>query len=356
MTNSARKRPDTARVVERMTDMMSLLPRAPVWMSTAQVHERLKVLGYEVDRRTVARDLKKLSLSFKFECQGAVDEEEDGGARKARSYAWRWPAKSKSIFSSGMTEIEALTLTMVRDHLNALLPPMVTEALATQFIRAEERLKKAPGMAGKGLRSWSRAVHVVQSTQPLLRPKVKHAVRDVIYAALATRTQFTGWYRGRIAAEANEMVFNPLGLVIRGQITYLVATVWDYEDVRLYPLHRFDRALKQDEASLEPTGFELESYLAAQNGLGFATGRGDISVRLRFRNSAGLHLLETPLSEDQQAVDCGDGMIEISATVPETGQLNWWLLGFGESVEVLEPAELRAAMKSAADKMAAQYQ
>lgn len=345
-------RPENGKAVERILEMMSLLPRAPAWMSTAQVHERLKGLGYEVDRRTVVRDLNKLATRFGFERKG---ESEVDGKRTAPSYAWRWPARSAGIGSPAMTEIEALTFTMVRDHLDAVLPPMVTEALEAQFARAEERLRKAPAVQGSGLKHWGRSVHVVQPTQPLLRPKVKHAVRDAIYLALATRTRFTGWYQARGAESAREMLFNPLGLVIRGQVTYLVATNWDYDDVRLFPLHRFDRVMKEDATRREPPGFDLERYLAEQNGLGFATGRGDISLRLVFRDHAGAHLLETPLSENQQVTELSDGVLEVVATVPETAQLVWWLLGFGENVEVREPADLRAAMKATAEQMAAQY-
>lgn len=349
------KRPDTTLVVERLMDMMSVLPRAPEWMSTAEVHDRLKFMGYQVDRRTVVRDLNKLADRFGFERRGDAEAGEEGNKRKPLSYAWRWPTRSIGIGAPAMTEIEALTMTMVRDHLDALLPPMVTDALSAQFDRAEERLKKAPGIKGAGLKNWGRAVHIVPPTQPLQRPKVKRSVRDAIYQCLATHTRFTGWYQGRGAKEAKDMLFNPLGLVIRGEVTYLVATVWDYDDVRLYPLHRFERARKEDDARRELPGFSLEAFLTAQNGLGFATGRGDVALRLRFRNNVGLHLLETPLADNQAAEDLGNGILELTATVPETAQLTWWLLGFGDNVEVLAPAELRGKMREQAERMLAQY-
>lgn len=359
MSNSTQpdnKRPDTSLVVERLISMMSVLPRAPdCGLTTYQVHEALKAMGYEVDRRTVVRDLNKLSDRFGFERSGDVGTEDDGGKRQALSYIWRWPAKNIGIGSMAMTEIEALTLTMVRDHLDTLLPPMVTDALSSQFARAEDRLKKMPEIRGAGLKSWSKAVHIVPPTQPLLRPSVKRSVRDVIYQCIATQTQFTGWYRARGATETKEMLLNPQGIVIRGQVTYVVATAWEYDDVRLYPIHRFQRARKEDSARRSPPGFTLGGYLAAQNGLGFATGRGEITVRLKFRNGVGQHLLETPLSEDQVAQEIGDGQVELTASVPETAQLTWWLLGFGENVEVLEPAELRQEIGAIAERMARQY-
>jgi hypothetical protein len=43
-------------------------------------------------------------------------------------------------------------------------------------------------------------------------------------------------------------------------------------------------------------------------------------------------LLETPLSQDQQARDDGEGWLEITATVVDSAMLDWWLRGFGEAV------------------------
>lgn len=50
------------------------------------------------------------------------------------------------------------------------------------------------------------------------------------------------------------------------------------------------------------------------------------------------------------AEDLGDGVLTVAASVPETAQLTWWLLGFGENVEVLAPAELREQMRASTGK------
>jgi predicted DNA-binding transcriptional regulator YafY len=48
-------------------------------------------------------------------------------------------------------------------------------------------------------------------------------------------------------------------------------------------------------------------------------------------------------------------MVLVEATVAETGQLRWRLLGFGDRIELLEPLELREAMKEHALNMAGRY-
>ena len=49
------------------------------------------------------------------------------------------------------------------------------------------------------------------------------------------------------------------------------------------------------------------------------------------------------------------GGLQLSATVPHTRALVWWLLGFGDGVVIQEPAGLRAELAGIARRMAAAY-
>ena len=48
-----------------------------------------------------------------------------------------------------------------------------------------------------------------------------------------------------------------------------------------------------------------------------------------------------------------DGRILVEATVSDTADLRWWLLGFGSSVEVLEPTSLREQFREQAQRLLA---
>ena len=55
------------------------------------------------------------------------------------------------------------------------------------------------------------------------------------------------------------------------------------------------------------------------------------------------------MSTDQVISPLADSQwVEVSATVADTDQLRWWLLGFGNQVEVLEPVELREEFRAIA--------
>ena len=68
------------------------------------------------------------------------------------------------------------------------------------------------------------------------------------------------------------------------------------------------------------------------------------------------HLLETPLSQDQTLEMLDEGRVRITATVKDTGQLRWWLMGFGAQVEVIGPESVRQAIAGQISELATVYQ
>lgn len=77
-----------------------------------------------------------------------------------------------------------------------------------------------------------------------------------------------------------------------------------------------------------PPGFDLDQAIAG--GL-FGMGGSNESIKLvaRFyKPVAAKHLLDTPLYEDQVIEDLDDHHLQLTATVPHTAQLQWWLQSF----------------------------
>ena len=66
---------------------------------------------------------------------------------------------------------------------------------------------------------------------------------------------------------------------------------------------------------------------------------------------SGFHLSETPISEDQEMVKETDGSYRLKATLADTSQLRWWLLGFGAHVEILKPKSLREEFKDQSNQL-----
>nr|SPS05591.1 conserved protein of unknown function [Candidatus Nitrotoga fabula] len=118
---------------------------------------------------------------------------------------------------------------------------------------------------------------------------------------------------------------------------YLVCRFNGYEDERNLALHRIITARATTFTFKRPAGFDLNKYDVEGH---FGYGNGE-RIRLSFQieKEAGLHLLESPLSVDQQVVEMDD-VYEITATVVDSEMLEWWLRGFGENVSKVRRSPL----------------
>jgi predicted DNA-binding transcriptional regulator YafY len=108
-----------------------------------------------------------------------------------------------------------------------------------------------------------------------------------------------------------------------------------------------------DETAVRPTGFSVDAEIA-RGLLGFEASK-TARIVVDFHQGAGEHLYETPLKKDQILERRGNDVLRLSAEVPLSNELVWWLLGFGGRVEVQEPPELRARIAAEVSAAAAHY-
>jgi predicted DNA-binding transcriptional regulator YafY len=161
-------------------------------------------------------------------------------------------------------------------------------------------------------------------------------------------------YRSREKGDLIRCELNPLGLVVKGGLAYLVCTFWRYTDLRQVVLHRMHHAELLEAPAIVPDDFDLDRYIQ-EGEFSYPVGE-PIHLEVVFRHGAHLHLQDTPLSADQRLTALDDERVLVHATVENTAELRWWLLGFGEFVEVLAPADMREEFRARAVAMAALYQ
>ncbi len=325
----------------RQWQTLRMIPRFPRRISATALHRQLEAEGYVVGKRTIERDLQVLSGIFPL----VVDE-------RSKPFGWSWDKDAPAFDLPGMSASEALTLLMARDHLRAVLPSITVQQLEGHFRQAEFRISTSAEQSA--LASWRNKVRIVQPVQPLLAPVIEAEILATAQQALLKDQQVLLTYQRRGAESSDTYIVNPLGLVQRGQVLYLVATIKTYSDVRLLVLHRAQAAELLLTPVIRPKGFDIDEYLTA-NTVSWNQGGGTIFLELNFIQAVGVHLYETPLAADQTIDVQADGSLRVTATVQQSAQLTWWLLGFGNAVEVMAPAQLREAMRAQAVGMAARY-
>ncbi len=312
----------------RQWEMLKLLPKTPEPQVTVKhLREGLAAAGFDVDERTIQRDLKALADIFPIDVQD-----------RSPPFGWRWNRHAHFDIPS-MPLAEAMALELVEQYLQPLLPLSQLEVLQGLFRAAHRRLDTA-GDSSR-LNGWLDRVRVVQPAQPLLPPPIDPEVQHVIYEALLKRRVVSVDYRNAGGSLTQGMPLHLLGLVQRGPLTFLVAKAWNYSDVRLFVLHRFEAAVLLDDQTVEPEDFNLDEYLAS-GALEFSAAGKTIRIDLRLTTAQAKYLLETPLSPDQIiSPDLDEGWCRLEATVNDTAQLRWWLRGLGANCEVIGPEELR---------------
>ena len=324
----------------RQIQLLQLLPRYPSKISTNQLRLEMKDLGYSISMRMVQRDLESLEAVMPILC----DDRE-------RPFGWSWHQSAFGLQPS-MDPIEALTFSLAEQYLEPLMPSKSFKRIKVFFDRANSVLKK---VKKNEISRWRDRVRVEHQWQRLESPEIDEKVEAEIYDALLKSRQLKVSYKNRDAPRAKERTINPLGLVLRGQIHYLICSfLEDADNPRFLPLHRFSKAMWNGNASYEPKNFSVDKYIK-DNNLGYLYSKKTMILEAKFERPAGFHLTESALSKKQEIKIMKDGKVHIKAPVSDTAQLRWWLLGFGGQVEVVSPKSLREEMITSAKDMIKVY-
>ncbi len=170
---------------------------------------------------------------------------------------------------------------------------------------------------------------MVATSQPLLPPKIVSGVFEAVSEALYGNHWLHVEYKNAGGKRTSADVM-PLGLVQQGSRMYLVCRYQGFDNERNLALHRISEAEVSTLTFERPKTFDLKRY-DDDGRFGFGEGE-QVRLVFRIRRGAGMHLLETPLSADQEVGECEDGQLEITATVVDSAMLEWWLRGFGAAV------------------------
>lgn len=309
------------------------------WVGTNHIKEQIDLMGFDISLRTIQRDLNALAERFPIE------------KNNANPQGWRWREDAPMQSLPHMNLSQAVAFSMVKDNLTQLLPPAVLDELVPWFDMADQQLKTS-----KVAHTWLDRVRILSANQPLIAPEIDNDVKDAIYEALFQGKQLEVTYRARGRTEPSRYILNPIAIVQRGGVIYLLVSRNDCpaDDIRQFALHRFETAICLDTPANLPENFDLDAYINT-GAMGFNHPLFDSlktekspkppsqSIHLLFAAQAGTSLLESQLSQDQQTWEDEEGL-HVTATVGLTSQLVWWLRGFGKGLLKIEPEILAMAV------------
>lgn len=143
------------------------------------------------------------------------------------------------------------------------------------------------------------------------------------------------------AAEQTERVIRPYGMAYRGTALYLIGYCELRESLRTFRLNRITAVEVLPAAFTRPADFNLERYVSDI----WSIEDGPLMhVRVRFSKPVAELARETQWHPTQMITDEPDGSVVLQMETRGTNELARWLAGYGGTVEVLAPMELRDAV------------
>ena len=274
--------------------------------------------------------VEQVSGSAWAECPNGVES-----ADKGTPYGWYWIPGSASELP-GVSLSDALTLQLVESSLRPLIPSHMLKMLEPRFQQA--RLKLQALSEEVPAAQWIDKVASVHPELSLLPPTVDEQHLDTIQEALLHNRQLECSYYAAHKDRHHHFTLNPLALVQRGQVTYLLATVEPFEDIRQFALHRISAVQQIPLAAAKPDGFSLQTYLAS-GAMHFGTP-ATIKIAAWINEGLSRLLAETPLSNDMLLTPDEEGA-HLTATVNDSWELRWWILSHAGSIQIRKPRSLR---------------
>lgn len=306
----------------RLFALLRLIPTEPQRIATPTLLEKLRDRGFSVTLRSIQRDLIRLSIPFSLQC----DDSE---------IPFRWSfTREAPLKLEDMDAPTALALFLSESHLSPILPQSVLDQLSPQFRRARNFLS---GLGGNGLADWAKRVRTLPNGKTLLPAKVSTHTWAQVSVGLLERKQLEVAYLSRSKGELKHFRLHPAGLVSCHAVSYLLASVDGYSDLRQFALHRISEVAVLDQAGQEHESFDVDAYIAS--GV-FSHREAEAQVELIADVSPQIAALlsETPLSHQQTLSGPSEqGWHRLQATVPLDRETLWWIFALNENIRLHAP-------------------
>lgn len=348
---SNRKEPKDA--ILRQWVMLQLIPREPASISVSKLRQKLADIEplYDVHKRTIERNLVQLLSVFP-----SLNFHEHPGGK-----LWFWE-KDTVLDIPKLDAKTALMFRLAETFLKPMFPRSTLADLGPHFRQAEQTLAT---LDDAGYNRWPDKVRIIQNAIQLQHPDIDPQVLEVVYAALFEDRRFRSRYRVR-NGERKDFEISPRGLVFRDGIVYTVCTLSDYTDLKQLPLHRMETATLTETPITPLPDFDLDRYVREYFDYPLRAlqanqaHRDDIPESLVLEiildEVTAVHLLESPLGVDQRHENLPGQRVRIRVTVANTERLRWWLLSYGDRIEVTAPIELRDEMAGMVRRMGTIYE
>lgn len=134
---------------------------------------------------------------------------------------------------------------------------------------------------------------------------------------------------------------------------YVIGRDHLHRGIRQFHAGRIESLQVLDRPFLRDPGFSIDRWL--RSAFQMQAGEGPAAVRIRFDDNQAPYIRERRWHDTQKIEDLPDGGLILQFTTAALDEVKRWVLQYGEHAEVLEPEELREAVKKAVRKLGVVY-
>jgi predicted DNA-binding transcriptional regulator YafY len=290
----------------------------------------------DVSERTIYRDMEALSMAG---IPVIAERGLNGGWELIEGYR-------ANLNALNLTEIQSVFLAAPASVLSDLGLQTAAENAVLKLLSALPLAYRADAEAMRqrlyiDLTGWTRSKEDV-SCLPMLQE------------AIWSERQLTITYQAQEGKSAVRLV-DPLGLVAKGSVWYLVAGVEG--EIRTYRVSRIQSALVTDQRCVRPEDFDLAAYWT-QSTTDFKANlpRYEVTVRVSTAILPRLRYAGTFAKIEHVAPPDTDGWCVAKLCFDIPDEAREYVLGFGTHIDVIEPLELRQAVIEMARAVIAFYE
>lgn len=244
-----------------------------------------------------------------------------------------------------------------------LLPPVTLthgEALALLLaVKATERradLVDQPTAISAGMKLESMLPAVLRDEVGSILPLVEvrgepnsdtPSIQDtlsMIQSALSGHHVLRVRYDSYFERKTIDVILHPYRLAYIHRAWYLIAYSLTHAEIRTFKVERVLRIRKMAETFSMDHKFNLDEYF----GNAWLMIRGDKShhVKIRFLPRVAGNVDEISWHKTQQTLYEPDGSLLFEVDVDGLDEISWWILGYGDQAQVLEPPRLKEIIAS----------
>ena len=176
---------------------------------------------------------------------------------------------------------------------------------------------------------------------------------DTLSRAIVNRCICMLSYHSLYEQETIRLTVKPLKLLFMGRAWYLIAYSQRHRETRTFKLSRIEEIVLTSRVFTKPRDVDLDSYFG--NAWSMIPEGREHRVHLRFAPKVATNVSEVRWHRTQETELRPDGWLDYRVTVDGLGEITWWILGYGDQVEVMAPASLRKIVVTIAKSVLSKY-